>query len=94
MAAPAQLIGGNEAQRTEEEQRFAELHIPLLFTAVGPTPKKKKKKSHGPAGVFRRSVQDFGFRKSPLKRFVNASGSQSSFRASELSSCSVCVCVF
>lgn len=44
MAAPAQLIGGNEAQRTEEEQRFAVLHIPLLFTAVGSTPKKKKKK--------------------------------------------------
>lgn len=60
MAAPAQLIGGNEAQRTEEEQRFAVLHIPLLFTAVGAAPKKKKKKSHGPAGVLADPCKTFG----------------------------------
>lgn len=52
MAAPAQLIGGNEAQRTEEEQRFAVLHIPLLFTAVGSTPKKKKKNHTDRPGCF------------------------------------------
>lgn len=59
MAAPAQLIGGNEAQRTEEEQCFAVLHIPLLFTAVGAAPKKKKK-SHGPAGVLADPCKTFG----------------------------------